>query len=415
MDKRRLLFAIGFLIVTIILGILLWMVFFAPKPTPRPVGPDGQPLPTDGFPEAGQGGTRGSVTDQPGSLPTPGQTPGTTPPTTQQPGSSEPSFVLPASVQLIDVPVLAATKDTLGAAKFYNKQDGKFYRLLPDGSLELLSEQTFFNVANVVWSPEKNETIIEYPDGSNIYYNFDSKEQVTLPKHWENFSFSPQSDKIAAKSLGFSPENRWLITSDPTGNNISLIEPLGENADQVIIDWSPNKQIVGMALTGEPLGAYRQELLFIGQNKENFKSTIVEGRGLTTAWSPTGEKLLYSAFSNQTNFNPTLWVVNASGDQIGTGRKLLEVNTWANKCGFGTDDRYVYCGVPQNLPAGAGFQPGLGNTTQDSIMKIDTQTGLKTEIPVETPPTVQSMFLSDDGKTLFYTDVNVPGIFSIPL
>ena len=103
------------------------------------------------------------------------------------------------------------------------------------------------------------------------------------------FFFSSQSDKIAAKSIGLAPENRWLITSDPDGKNVSYIEHMGENAHKVIVDWSPTRQFVAMSLTGEPLGEDRQQVLFIGQNNENFPSIIVEGYGLETKWSPTGD------------------------------------------------------------------------------------------------------------------------------
>jgi hypothetical protein len=191
-----------------------------------------------------------------------------------------------------------------------------------------------------------------------------------------------------------------------------LVEPLGNNADQVIVDWSPNKQVVALATTGEDLGADRQEVLFLGKNGENFKSTIIEGRGLVTNWSKNGEKLLYSVHSARNEFKPELWIVSAEGDNIGANRKPIQLNTWADKCTF-TDDRIAYCGVPKDLPKGAGFAPSLADGTSDDIYKIDVETGLKTKLPMTKDHTIASIFMGKDGKTLYFTDKNQAGLFSV--
>ena len=124
--------------------------------------------------------------------------------------------------------------------------------------------------------------------------------------------------------------------------------------------------------------------------------------------------MLHSVYSAQSEYQPQLWVVNASGDTIGSGRKLLNVNTWADKCAF-ADDRYVYCGVPRILEKGSGFVPALADAAPDDIIRIDTQTGLKQQIQTDGVHTVDSMFLGDSGRTLYFTDKNQTGLFQIPL
>ncbi len=405
MDKKRLLIAILFLLACLGLGYLLYRVFFAKEKTvPAATRP---PITTGILPTAKEGGAITPTGEEVGGLPTAI----TVQPTAKPPTTASTAFALK---QAIDMPIVGVAKDATGAAKFYNQIDGKFYRLLPDGSLKEMTDQVFYNVEKVTWSPIKNESIIEYPDGANIYYNFDTKKQVTLPQHWEEFSFSTLGDKVAAKSLGLSPENRWLITADVDGKNISLVEPMGENADKVIVDWSPNQQIVATSLTGEPLGDDRQELLFVGLHKENFRSAIIEGRALQTSWSPSGAKLLYNVHSARSDFKPELWVVNASGDNIGTGRTLLNLNTWVDKCAF-VDDRFVYCGVPTTLDAGSGFAPSLADSTPDKIYKIDLQSGIKTELTLVENHTIKNMFLGNNNKALYFTDKNQPGLFSLSL
>ena len=403
MDKKRIFIAIGFFILCIVLGYLIYHFFFASTAITPPTGGEGKTATTSvsSFPQAGQGGPKGQTGPQPTTLPTST----TTPP-------SETATNRPGKVTQIIADNVAGVRGSKNGMRYYDAGDGKFYQLGPDGKPVPLDDKVFFNVQKVEWSPQKNEGILEYPDGSNIYYNFETKKQVTLPKHWEQFSFAPNSDKIAAKSIGISSEGNWLINASPDGQGVKLIEPLGDNADKVKVNWSPNQQVIATSETGEALGADQQQILFIGQNHENFKSITVEGRGLTSEWSPTGSKLLYSVYSERSDYKPELWITNAQPGTTDTGRKLLEVNTWANKCTF-QDDRYVYCGIPTDLQKGAGFVPDIANQVPDTIYKIDTQTGVKTQIPMDQSHVIDSMFVGPDGKTIYFTDKNQSGLFTV--
>ncbi len=406
MDKKRLIFAVIFIIVTILLGYLLYRVFFAKKETAVDLSPGSVTTPGV-LPSANEGVVTPGVTPRPGVLPSADEI-------VYIDEYDEIDQYQPYPInQVVDAPILDPKINKNGVTNFYNQSDGKFYKLGSDGRPVALSDDVFYNVENVTWSPTKNESIIEYPDGSNIYYNFDNSKQVTLPKHWEDFSFSPLGDKIASKSIGLAEENRWLVTADPTGSSVTLIEPMGNNADRVTIDWSPNKQVVALSRTGEALGADREEILFVGLHGENFRSMIVEGRDFREKWSPSGQKMLYSVYSIRSNFQPELWIVNAEGDDIGSGRKLLNLSTWADKCTF-ADDRFVYCAVPRNTQMGSGLAPGLLDNTEDSLYKIDTKTGIKTEIRLDDYHTIDEIFIGDDN-TLFFTDKNQSGLFNMPL
>lgn len=405
MDKKRIIYIILFSLLCAVLGYAVYRVFFYKPPAPEGEIPPEGITPGTSFPEAEEGAAIRPGVTPPAELPTAEVVPGR---------EIAPRIEAPRVQQVVDNSIAGANIDSTGNLNFYNKSDGRFYRQTADGKFETMSEQIFYNVENVSWSPTQNESIIEYPDGSNIYYNFDTKKQVTLPKHWEDFDFSPAGDQIAAKSMGLSSENRWLVTSDPEANNINLIEPMGNNADKVIVDWSPNRQVVALSLTGESLGADRQEVLFVGLHGENFRSTVVEGRGLVTQWSPQGNKLLYSVYSARNNYKPELWIVNAQGDMIGTDRKSFSLNTWADKCTF-QDERYAYCGVPSSLQTGSGFTPALADRTPDILYRIDTQTGLKTEITMDENHTIDTIYLGNGGSTLYFTDKNQSGVFSIDL
>lgn len=407
-DKKRIFLIFGFIITTIVLGFFVYQVFFKKaKPfvqTPTDTDPLTDQAEPGSFPQSGTGSpgsTSGGTTQLPSASTIPGQgVLGGTP--------------TPKVSTVVEDSILGASTDPRGNLQYYNQNTGQFFRVKPNGSQELLSDEVFYNVQNANFSPTKNEVIIEYPDGNNLYYNFDSKKQVTLPKHWENFSFSDQGDKIAAKSVGFSPENRWLVTSNPDGSSVRLVENLGENQNKVTVNFSPNNQIIATSRTGEQLGSDREEILFVGQNGENFKSAIVEGRGFSGAWSPKGDKILYSVYSARSDFKPELWIVNANGSDIGTNRKLLGTNTWADKCTF-AGDRFVYCGVPENLQVGAGFAPQVADGLRHNIQRIDTETGLATSIELDRYRVIDKIFTDSVSGDVFFTDKNTSGVFKLDI
>ncbi|PLX29100.1 hypothetical protein C0581_00010 [Candidatus Parcubacteria bacterium] len=417
MDKRRIIYMVLFILVCILLGFAIYRVFFYKPPTIPISGPGtGQ---SGEFPSVGEGKTPGQIATPPGTLPPSGErptTPGGIP--TGPAGTPDEDTLIPTGTELVkritDVTVANLSGDADGGARFYNSQDGKFYRINANGKVELMNDKVFFGVDNVTWSPENNESIIEYPDGANTYFNFDTNEQVTLPTHWEEFTFSNEGQQIAAKSMGLDPENRWIITSDPRGNNIKLIEPMGENASKVNVDWSPTRQVVALSATGKSLGSDRQEILLVGLNHENYKSLTVEGRGMQSQWSPEGSKLLHSVYNGRNDYKPELWIVDSTPDTVGQNRKPLSVNTWADKCTM-TSERFVYCGVPDTLETGAGFAPQLADNTRDDLFKIDTVTGIKTKIALDDYYTIESIHTSEDGDMLYFTDKNKTGVFQIPI
>jgi len=103
------------------------------------------------------------------------------------------------------------------------------------------------------------------------------------------------------KSIGLDTDNRWLAIANDDGSNVRAIEPLGEKDDTVYPSWSPNKQMIAMYTEGKDFTS--QNVYFVGLNNENFKSTLVEGRGFQPKWSTSGNQLLYSVYSSDNDMN----------------------------------------------------------------------------------------------------------------
>ncbi|MFA7315107.1 MAG: hypothetical protein WC025_04255 [Candidatus Magasanikbacteria bacterium] len=420
MDKKRILYIIIFFIVCILLGYAIYFVFFKKNKISNITQNTNTNTTTNtNFPNTNNGQNTNGTTNNNANVNNTNNANNNNNNSntiTNNPNSKfDSTQAKPLVTKISDIqPQNISIATTGNGLRFYNNQDGKFYQITADGVTAPMSDQVFFNVSNVNWSPKNNESIIEYPDGANTYYNFSTKQQITLPTHWQDFSFSTDGSQIAAKSVGLDPSNRWLITSDPQGKNIHLLESMGDNANKVIVNWSPNRQIVALSATGDPLGSDQQEILPIGLNQENYKGLVVEGRGLEIAWSQDGSKLLHSVYNSTSDYKPELWIVDATPDTMGNNRKQLGLNTWASKCAM-ANSRFVYCGVPTTMETGAGFTPELSNFVPDDIYKIDMQTGIKTIIPTENSHTIQSMHVSQDGTTLYFTDANNTGIFDIPI
>lgn len=302
------------------------------------------------------------------------------------------------------VPTIGASISGSGQLNYYNRNDGKFYRLNNDGTTSSLSNKTFFNVSNAKFDPAGNKAIIEYPDGANVMFDFATNQQVTLPKHWEGFDFNPTGDQIVAKSVGIDPDARFLVVSNPDGSGARAVQELGENQDKVQTSWSPNNEVIATATTGRKFGVDRQEVYLLGQYGENFRSMIVEGLDFRPKWAPGGQQMIYSVAGSISDWKPQVWVVDAQGDNIGRNRRSIAINTWADKCTFSDQDT-MYCAVPDELPRGAGLQPAIADNTPDTIYKINLNTGLQTKIAVpEGQHTVSEIMLTPDKKTLFFTD-----------
>ena len=313
----------------------------------------------------------------------------------------------------INAPVMTPS----GGFNYFNATEGRFYRLNQNGSAERLSDQRFFSVASVTWSPSAEQAVLEYPDGSNIVYDFTANKQYSLPKEMQDFDFTASGGQLAAEAIGAREENNWLVTANTDGSNIQFIERLGGRAEDVDVNWSPNGQVV--ALFKEDVNADTQQVIFVGKNQENFKGLTVYGRGFEGQWTPDGKKLLYSVFTSGNGFRPTLWLTGAEGDNIGLDNLSLGLETWSYKCTVAGDNQYAYCGVPGNLPQGSGFYPELAKDVYDDFYRIDLTSGQASLLAVPAGDlngySVEQIFLAPDGRTLYFKDANTANLYSLNL
>ncbi len=398
---KRILLIIAFLLFILGVGMLTWALFFRPlfqqPPEPAANANTNQPggvLPSTNINRPANANTPGPLATGPGALPTP---------------SEVANGGLTTVTQVTTTPATQATTIAGGRGlAYYNATSGLFEQVNPEtGAVLQLSPKRFPSVEHITWSPDHQKAVLEFPDDSRVIYDFAGEKQYTLPQATDDFAFSPNSEKIAYEYRGNGENNQLLVVSDFDGQNAKGIQDLADKAGNVQVAWSPSDEVVALFREGTDAG--RQQVILIGQNQENFKSIQTEGRGFRGTWTPDGSKLLYTVYSDATNWNPELYLVNARGERTGQGNTDLGLATFIDKCAFNSIGTTAYCGVPDALERGSGLYPEFADNVKDTFYTVDLTTGLVRPLaqPVSKSLeryTVTNPMLSDDERTLFFTD-----------
>ena len=392
-DRLKVFARLGvFLLITFVLGFVLYQFFFA-RPPSVIEQPGGTTSPDGGigsFPISGgasSGGGTGGDEDGPGELPQASPI-----------ANGGATFTNRLTSGAVTNPTLTATGDVA----YYDKADGRFYTIDENGNARALSQTQFPEAENVVFDDEAENAVIEFPDGSNIIYNFETAKQTTMPAHWSEFSFSGDSSNIVTKSLGNDPSNRALVVTAADGSSTKVIAALGSNEDKVDVSWSPAGDIVGFSRTGEGGAAFGQSKIYtIGTDGDAAGIFTVNGTNFVDRWSPSGKFILYSVADAGDDYRASLWYVDARGDRNGDTRVRLSVKTTADKCTFASEDT-LYCAVPKEMPAGGATNASL-ITSPDILYKISVPKGTASVAAIPAADT-QMFNLSTDGRNLYYTD-----------
>ncbi len=307
---------------------------------------------------------------------------------------------------IVKAPIIDNTGD---GVIYYNNQDGKFYEIYKNGVTKILSDQTFYSAQDISWSDDKNKAIIEYPDGSNIIYDFSTEKQTTLPANWGDFNFASDNKKIVTKSLDNNQNNNHLIIANTVTGNAKIIEELGDKASSFQINISPTNQIV--AFFTKNIDLHHQEIFPIGQNDEKFSSFVVDGQGFQGKWSPSGEQILYSVYNIREDYKPNLWITS----KFGSAKRRILINTWAEKCVFYSNS-VIYCGVPQKLEKMMGLSPNYAIDVPDDIYRIDLSINSTEKIPLpEIDHNIENLMVTNNEQELYFTDRRTGRLYKINL
>jgi hypothetical protein len=383
---------LAFLGVAFVLGLLLFLLFFRTGPRIAPI-PEVTPqadIPAGGLSPADIGSPDGRDPVDPDAG-----------------GRLDASPVADGgptlTLQLTSSPIRATNISGGSAINYYDPADGRFYTIDSEGNVIELSSASFPNAETVEISNSGEVAAIEFPDGSNILFDFTSGQQTSLPSHWTEFEFSDDSDTVASKAIGIDPSNRSLIISSSDGARTTTVASLGTNESAVQVNQSPSDQVVGFSRTGETqTGFGREQIYLIGADGNDAGALVVEGGNFSAIWSPTGSHILYSVGEAANDYRASLWHVKGTGD-VGSNRIRIDLETWVEKCTFFSTDT-VYCAVP-----GEGvIQSGLSHylvDAPDDVYRINTLTGQSYLVgsPV-LDLQMDNLFVTADESDLYFTD-----------
>lgn len=385
---------IAFIATILLIGLAIYLTFFRTTvitlTTPTETPTSGGSLPTSGT------STPGTGTATPG---TPGT--GTTTLTPSRVAEGGPTI----TTLLTNTSVQSPTVTAQGTVAYYDPADGKFYTIDENGKITALSQQTFPKAEQVTFSAGATNAVIEYPDGSNVVYDFDAAKQIIVPTHWEDFSFSQSGDDIVAKSIGVDESNRALIVTSTDGSSTRVIAALGANDDKITANWSPDNAVVAFSETGGVSnGSFgREEIYLVGQDGSATGILFVDGTNFHAIWAPDGKNLLYSVADPADGYRATLWYADSDGDRNGDNRRKMGIQTLVEKCTFFSTST-AYCAVPREMPPGGGSSASA-ITAYDDVYRLDLATGNARLVAIPAADTQMfSLSVSGDGSLLYYAD-----------
>ncbi|HNV97292.1 MAG TPA: hypothetical protein PKL13_03160 [bacterium] len=411
---KKIISIILFLIVSIGLAFSIYFVFFGKKQEPIPTIVEEQPITGVEFPIAGEGGAQivepgGGTTDE--QIVT----------TEKEIEGVAQDEIIVNSKQLVDrnISNVSDYSSINDGIVYYDNFSQSFYKITEEGKISKLSDRKFYSVKNSIFSPTKNEAILEYPDNTKMLYDFNKDEFIAkFPKEAQDFAFSDQGDKLSYKWIDYYEDHNYLVTSNPDASNFKFIVPIADQAKNIQNIWSPDGEVMATFRKQEDLE--RQYIYFINENNKNLRALLVDGFNFQGMWNTKGDKLLYNVTEPRIDYNPVLWVANGQGDGLGYGKASLGINTWVDKCSFSNiDSNVVYCAVPDSLPRGSGINSSIASNAVYSIYKINIGNGnqelIAQPIVNNSRVSIDKIYISKNDSQIFYVEQGSGYLYSINL
>lgn len=308
-----------------------------------------------------------------------------------------------------DSSVFGATLAPDGSTIYYfTSENGQLNQINFDGKLEkVVSTEEFQNIQQVIWNKPKNKAIVKRADGAGkskfLMLDLAQKSVTPIKNNIDSIAWSGLGDKIIYKYYDAKTKKRTLEVSDPDGKNWRKIADI--NFFGISISPVPGSSDISFWPSPDAFTASSINLInFSGENKKE----ILAGRfGADLLWSPDGKTAAVSTADQKGGHKTDLALMNSDGGQF----RSLNFPTFAKKCVWSSDSKFLFCSMPGNIPETAilpnDWQEGKIQTA-DTFWKIEIATGKKDRL-IETDKISGSFdalnpFLSQDEKTLFFVN-----------
>jgi hypothetical protein len=279
----------------------------------------------------------------------------------------------------------------------------------------VLSETNLENLVTAIWAPNKSKAITVFQDNmenvSKYLYNLSDKKSSPLSKYLSYISWSTDSNKIVYQFQNDATGANDISTANPDGSKFSLV--LSTRMKNLIVEW-PSANIY---LREKPSGLAKSTLYSLSPTSRSLNKIVSDVYGFSVKWSLKGDKMLYSKTSSKGE-NIGIFVASSNG----TNEKSAEISTFAEKCVWSQDVRYIFCAVPKNIKEAKVLPDDFYKGTfigDDEFYKINVETGEKINIlgdeNLSMSYDASELFLSPQENYLFFVNKGDGLLYSIEL
>jgi hypothetical protein len=309
-----------------------------------------------------------------------------------------------------DEPVFGATLSPDGSSLYYFLSDnGQLNQVDLDGKLsKVISTEKFSNIKKIIWNKTENATIVktETSPGKNkfLYFDIAGKKVSVLKENTDSVAWSSSGDKIIYKFYDPKTKKRTISTADPDGKNWRDISEFDYQSVEISALSGSSSDI---SFWPSPNAFTQTSVNLISFGGENKREILKDKFGVDVLWSPDGSRAVVSFADQKGGHKSDLAIMNSQGGQF----QSFGFSTFASKCTWSSDSKYLFCALPGNISESAilpnDWLEGKVSTV-DTFWKIEVSTGKKERLvdPEKIGGTYDALnpFLSKDEKVLFFVN-----------
>ncbi|MFA5926097.1 MAG: hypothetical protein WC831_04135 [Parcubacteria group bacterium] len=309
--------------------------------------------------------------------------------------------------EISDEPVFGAALSQDGESLYYFLSgNGQLNQIDFDGKLsKVVSTEQFSNIKKIIWNKQKNKVIVKTEPTTGktkfLYFDIANKKVYLLKENLDSAAWSNAGDKIIYKYYDPKTKKRTVSTADPDGKNWRDVSDFNYQG----VEISPISGTSDVSFWPSPNAFTPTSVNLISFSGENKREILKDKFGVDLLWSPDGKMAAVSFTDQKGGHKIDLAIMNAQGGQF----QSFNFYTFASKCAWSSDSKYLFCALPGNIPESSILPNDWISgkvSTADTFWKIEASTGKKERLvdPEKIGGSYDALypFLSEDEKTLFF-------------
>ncbi|MEK7123801.1 MAG: hypothetical protein AAB851_02825 [Patescibacteria group bacterium] len=260
--------------------------------------------------------------------------------------------------------------------RYYLKSNGNVLESdFNGGGVTRVSSAVLKNLIKVLWSPSRDKVISVFEENGTAkksYYDYNTGRAASLPDGMKYIVWSKDGKQIAYNYVSGMVGN--ISVSNPDGSGWKVLQ--NARIPDLVMYWYQKDKI---AFASAPSGLAASTLLSADLTKPGeLLALFSDVYGLIANWSPSGNKLIYSA-TDSDGKNLNLYfkdIITQKANNFGLA-------TIAEKCAWSINDKTIYCAIPDDIPARFVLPDDYYKgyfSVNDKLVKINTDTGEVLEI-----------------------------------